>query len=686
MDVLSEKTRPDTDKEDVILTRALADFERCQSAASENFQTYKDDIDFVLNENQWPDDVKKVRTADKRPMLTVNKLKAFAKQVINDARQNKPSVKVHPADSVADPETADVYNGLIRNIEYASSADVAYDTGAECAVNGGFGYWRVTLDYAYDDTFDMDIGIERVLNPLSILGDPHSTAADSSDWNVAFVTDWLSNKEFEAEYGDKAKVNWKDDASWSEASAWRDEDGVMVAEYWTREKVDRPIVLLSNGQVRGAEELAKDEETQALLATGEVKVLEKRVAKSCKVTQRIMSGVEILAEREWPGKFIPIIPVYGDEFNIDGKRYFRSLVHSAIDPQRMHNYWRSNATEMVALAPRAPWIGPKGAFLGPQWKTANTRNHAFLEYDPKVVKDAGMVPQRQPLDMGAAAGSLQEALNASDDIKATIGMYDASLGARSNETSGKAILARQREGDVATYHFVDNMARSIRHTGRVLIDIIPKVYTKERIIRVIGEDGKQDAVPLNQPVPMTNEDDQPVVDPETGEQMTRVYDLSLGKYDLTVTTGPSFTTRREEAAQSMGEAIQAYPAAAPVILPRLAKNLDWPEADDIARDLEKLSPLNQQQIPPELQQQIDEGMKRMQELEAENQQLKSAAQDGEQKIASDERMKALEIEAEERTAKLKIESDARVKAYAAQIQANASIAIAQAKPAPQPAQ
>ena len=661
-------------------------FGEFESAWDDNHSTYRDDVDFALLENQWPDNIKSMRARDNRPMLTINKLKAFGRQVINDARQNKPSISVHPVDSSADPETADVFNGLIRNIEYTSNADVAYDTASECAVWGGFGYWRVVLDYAYEDAAYLDILIRRIANPLSVYGDPNSTEADSSDWDEAFVIDTLTHKQFEGQYGDRAKVSVDDGAAWTGIGDWRTDKQVLVAEWWKREKVDRPIIVLSDGTVLDKEE-AKKPEIAALIATNALQVAEERVAKSCKVTQRIMSGVEVLKTTEWPGRFIPIVPVYGDEFNVDGKRYFRSLIHSAIDAQRMYNYWRSNATELVGLAPRAPFIGPKGAFLGPEWKTANSRNHAFLEYDPKVVAAAGgAAPQRQPMDMGGAAGSLQEALNAADDVKSTIGMYDASLGARSNETSGKAILARQREGDVATFHFIDNKNRAIRHTGRILIDLIPKIYTGPRIVRVLGEDGMPENKPINQEyqAPELDANGKPAMNPDGSAKIAlRMHDLNAGKYDLAVETGPSFTTRREEAAASMTEAVRAYPESAPVILPELAKNLDWPGADKIA---EKLEAQQQPQIPPEVQQQIDEGAQRIQQLEAENQQLKSNAMTDEQKIASNERMKELEIASEERTARLKIESDARLRAYAAQIQAEASITIAANKPAPQPAQ
>jgi len=295
-----------------------------------------------------------------------------------------------------------------------------------------------------------------------------------------------------------------------------------------------------------------------------------RPATSHKVTQFILSGAEVLETVDWAGRYIPIVPVYGEAIHVDGARRLRSLVRDAKDPQRMYNYWRTASTELVALAPKTPFIGRRGAFDtdAAKWASANTQSHAFIEYDGPEA------PQRQPY-AGVPAGALQEALNASDDMKAIMGMYDASLGARSNETSGKAILARQREGDVSTFHYIDNLSRAIRHAGRILIDLIPRVYAAPRMVRILGAGGEAEMAAINQPLPGALE---------------KVFDLSVGRYDLTVSAGPSYTSRREEAASQMIELIRAYPPAAPLIGDLLAKNLDWPGADEVAKRLAALNP------------------------------------------------------------------------------------------------
>jgi hypothetical protein len=322
--------------------------------------------------------------------------------------------------------------------------------------------------------------------------------------------------------------------------------------------------------------------------------------------------------------------VYGDELNIEGKRYFMSLIRDAKDAQQMFNYWRTASTELVALAPKTPFIGPKGAFDVDQdkWATANVVSHPYIEYQGPVP------PQRQPF-AGPPAGALQEALNASDDMKAIIGMYDAALGARSNETSGRAIIARQRESDVSTFNYVDNLSRAIRHAGRILVDLIPKVYSGPRVVRVLYEDGRNDMVPVNQPLPPEMLQKQQREAKEQVEDIVSIYDLTTGKYDVTVSAGPSFTTKREEAATQMVEFVRVFPQAAPMIGDLLAKNLDWPGADDIADRLKSM-------LPPHLQK---DGNPMVEQLTMQMQQMDGQAKQAVQVLQQQLQQMAQELEA-----------------------------------------
>ena len=558
-----------------LLKDALEAFDKAAEHDDHNRKAFEDDIDFALLENQWPEQVRRDREIEGRPCLTVNKLAAMGRQIVNDARRNKPGITVHPVDSEGDPETAEIINGLIRNIEQSSNAEVAYDTALEHAVFGGFGYFRINTRYATDDTFDQDIVIERICNPLSVYPDCYATGADSADWNWCFVTDQMTKAQFKRQYPGAEQVDWQGEAWRDLSSPWMDGDFVQVAEYWVRDRIKRTILLLSDQTVIETDDYERNK--PAFDAIG-VSVIGQRDVDSHRVRQHIMSGAEVLETVEWAGKYIPIVPVYGSEVVLKGKRHFRSLIRGAKDAQRMFNYWRTTTTELVAMAPKTPFIGRKGAFEtdAQKWATANTQTHAFIEYDGPEA------PMRQPF-AGVPAGALQEALNASDDIKTVLGMYDASLGARSNETSGKAIIARQMEADNATFHFIDNLSRAIRHAGRILIDLIPEVYSVPRTIRVLGMDEKPEVKAVNQPVQEREEN------PLTGEieEVTKIYDLTSGRYDLTVSAGPSFASLRQEAASQMIELIRAYPDAAPVIGDLLVKNLDWPGADEIAERLAK---------------------------------------------------------------------------------------------------
>ncbi len=607
---------------DDILENAKEAFRLCEEREAENRAAALDDLRFARLGEQWPANIRRKREEEGRPCLTINRLPAFIRQVMNDIRQNTPSIIVHPSDDGADEATARILQGLIRKIEVSSKADAAYDTAADFAVTMGFGYFRINTRYADDDSFDLDLCIERVANPFAIWGDPFSTAADSADWNLAFAAETMTRDAFERRYKGADAVDWDGGVHGGLDAPWMDGDTVRVAEFWRREESVRTILLLSDQSVVGADVYARrKDEFDALGLQG----LTERTTPSHKVRQYIISGAEVLDERDWAGRFIPIVPVWGEELNIEGKRVLRSLVRDAKDPQRMFNYWRTTSTELVALAPKTPFIGPRGAFVtdAAKWSSANTDTHAFIEYD-------GASPPERQTFAGPPAGALQEAMNAADDLKSVMGLFDASMGAPSNETSGRAILLRQREGDVSNFHFADNLSRAIEHGGRILIDLIPTLYSAPRVIRTVGQDGvRQPPIPLGAPAPSLGPNGRPQTDPVTGEAIVRLYDLGVGKYDVTVETGPSFTTRREEAANQMIALVQAYPQAAPLIGDLLVKNLDWPGADEIAQRLHAVLPpqVSGQGAPgpdPAAQQLMQQGMARIGQLTAQLQQAQQA--------------------------------------------------------------
>lgn len=585
-------------------------FEDDLGREAENRARAAEDIRFARLGQQWPEQVRLDREREGRPCLTINRLPSFIRQVVNDSRMNTPQIKVKPVDDNADPDTAEIYSGLIRNIEYVSQADIAYDTALESAVTCGMGYFRICTDYAGETEFAQDIFIKRVTNPLSVVFDAYSESLDGADWRHAFLVEWIHKDEFRRRFGKRA-----DPASFSgsvvDGLEFMHADMVRIAEFWEIVETPGKLLLLSDGSVLTEADYLKPHPALGMPVKDIMDSLGIGVARTRKTTMRSVKqrilGADVLEEEDWAGKHIPIVPVFGDEIFVDGRRYLKSLIRDAKDAQQMLNYWRTASTELVALAPKAPFIGPTGFAKtdAKKWNTANVKSWPYIEFDGAIP------PQRQPF-AGPPAGALQEALNASDDIKSILGIYDASLGARSNETSGRAIMARQREGDVSTFHFVDNLAKSIAHAGRILVDLIPKIYDTERIVRVIGYDGETENVGLKTQT--------------TYKGVERVFDLGVGKYDVAVDTGPSFTTQREEAATQMIELLRSFPAAAPVIGDLLAKNLNWPGADEIAKRLQAMLPpqikaLDQSDLPPE-------ALAKISQLENQLKQMSQAMQQG----------------------------------------------------------
>jgi hypothetical protein len=548
---------------DDVIALAKERFRYAQEAEAENREGALEDLRFADGE-QWPDEIKTEREKDGRPCLTINRVPLYVRQIVNDIRQVRPSIKVRPVDSQSDPETAEIINGMIRAIEQDSSAEAAYDWAAEYAVKAGFGFWRIYTEYEYEDSFDQCIKIGRVRNPFSVYIDPAAEAQDASDMRYAFIVDRMSKSAFEKKYPGKTG-SW--DVSTGDDDWWFGEDFVRVAEYWSVDEEEQTLYLIQDPMT--GEQIKT---TELPPKFPEELIVDKRQTQVKKVVQRIMTGAEVLEENEWPGKYIPIVRVLGREVDIEGEIRLKGIVRDLRDPQKMYNYMRSSGVERLALTSKSPWIGPKGTFKNPKWRTANRANYAYLEYDGNVP------PQREP-PPDISPGFVNEIATASEELKAITGIYDAGIGARSNEVSGIAIDNRRSESDVANFDFVDNLARAMTYAGKVLVDLIPKIYTGARMVRILKPDGNDEAVQLNAPY----------IDQKT--QRPKQYMLEAGKYDVAVDIGPGYATQRKEAAESMIEILKAFPQAAQVMGDLLAKNFDWPEADEISKRLKLLLPV-----------------------------------------------------------------------------------------------
>jgi hypothetical protein len=643
-----------------VLATARSRLDLAMSALSESREDEIDDLKFYAgspdNHWQWPADVLATRgavqgqTINARPCLTINKLPQHVRQVTNDQRQNRPGAKVIPVDDKADVQVADIFNGMIRHIEYISDADVAYDTACENQVSYGEGYLRLLTEYCDDTTFDQDIKIGRVRNSFSVYMDPMIQDPTGADARYCFITEDLTRDEYERMYPDAAPITTLQSLGVGDQSIsnWLNEDTIRIADYYYID-YDRTTLNLYPGNATAFEGSVEDKQLRAVYG----KPKKSRESDRPRVKYCKINGYEILEARDWAGKYIPVIRIVGNEFEVDGRLYVSGLVRNAKDAQRMYNYWVSQEAEMLALAPKAPFIGYGGQFEGyeDKWKTANTNNWPYLEINPDVTDGQGAVlplPQRAQPPM-ASSGLLQAKAGASEDIKSTTGQYNASLGMGSNERSGKAILARQREGDVGTYHYGDNLARGVRHVARQLVDLIPKIYDTQRIARIIGEDGETKMVKINpdQPEPVNK-----IVD-EFGIVVEKIYNPSVGKYDVVATTGPGYATKRQEALEAMAQLLQGNPQLWAVAGDLFVKNMDWPGAQEMAKRFAKT-------IDPKLMSDADENP----ELQAAQQQMEAMGQEMEQMHQMIQNVgKSIEVQEQRRK-----DYEAEIKAYQAETQ------------------
>ena len=642
------------------LATARSRLDMAISALSESREDEIDDLKFAAgspdNKWQWPADVLATRgavqgqTINARPCLTINKLPQHVKQVTNDQRQNRPSGKVIPADSKADIDVAEIFNGMVRHIEYISDADVAYDTACENQVTYGEGYIRILTEYCDDNTFDQDIKIGRVRNSFSVYMDPTIQDPCGADAKWCFITEDVTKTDYERMYPNSAPITTLQSLGVGDQnlSQWLNEDTIRIADYYYVE-YDRATLNLYPGNVSAFANSPEDKQLKKIY----VKPIKSRESDRCKIKYCKINGYEILEEREWAGKYIPVVRIVGNEFEVDGRLYVSGLVRNAKDAQRMYNYWVSQEAEMLALAPKAPFIGYGGQFEGyeNQWKTANTTNWSYLEVNPDVTDGQGAVlplPARAQPPM-ASSGLLEAKAGASEDIKSSTGQYNASLGMTSNERSGKAILARQREGDVGTYHYGDNLARGVRYITRQLVDLIPKIYDTQRVARIIGEDNETDMVKID---PSQEEPIKKIVDQE-GIVIDKIYNLSVGKYDVVVTTGPGYATKRQEALEAMAQLLQGNPQLWQVAGDLFVKNMDWPGAQEMAKRFAKT-------IDPKLMQDGD----KLPELQQAEQQIQAMGQEMEQMHEMIKNFsKSIEMQEQRRK-----DYEAEIKAYQAETQ------------------
>ena len=591
-------------EDDPRIEAAMKFLRLASEADSNNRMEALEDLKFAAGD-QWPVEIQNSRNLEARPCLTINKVDSYVRQVTNQQRQQRPRIKVHPVNNEADLKIAKTLEGITRHIEVNSNADTAYDNAFDYAVRMGWGYWRVETDYVREDSFDQEIYIRPIHNPFTVYFDPNSVEPDGSDAEQCLVTEVIPKATFREMYPDADDGSGFTLRATGDSSAeWVMKEDIRIAEYFHTERKAATLVLLSDGTKLYKEDLP---DAAMMLAAGVTIISErktyKKVIKWCKVT-----SMQVLEEGEWIGSYIPVIPVYGAQLTVEDKRKKFGLVRHAKDPQRMYNFWRTSQTESIALAPKAKWLLAEGQDEGHEneWAQANIKSAPVLRYKQTDI-EGRVAPQPTRLQPEAPPTGIMEAASSiNNDLQAVLGIFDPNQ-MPSGNISGKALNGQQQQIDLSNYHFYDNLTRSIKHTGKIILDLIPKIYDAERVMRIIGDDGQPDMVTINQ----------------RDAVGAILNDVTVGEYDIVMDTGPGYQSKRIQAVEAMMPLMakdELFKIAGDLVF----RNMDFPGADIIADRLAASNPLAQiddkSPIPPQVQMQLAQSK---QVIEQQQQQMQA---------------------------------------------------------------
>lgn len=619
--------KEDTTDVDSRIGEAIKFLEWANDADTMNRQEALEDLKFV-NGEQWPIELQNSRNLESRPVLTINKLDGYCRQVINQIRQQRPRPKVHGMNSQSDAKVAQVIQGIIRHIEANSNADNAYDTAADYSVRMGWGFIRVRTDYVSDDSFEQEIYIDPVDNPFTVYFDPNSVLPDGSDGETCLITTMMSKKAFKKMYPGADVDSFTQRGTGDSQSEWITKEDIRVAEYFYTVRKASKLILLSDGSSIFEDEFKKQQE---MFIQGGVYPIDERpsVRKSIKWCK--LTATEVLEEGDWAGKYLPIIPVYGRHVVIGDKRKKFGMVRYAKDAQRMYNFWQTSTTESVALAPKAKWVMAEGQDEGHEneWATANIKSFPLLRYKQTDIEGRPapapqrLQPEPPPTGILAATASID------DDIKTLMGIFDPAQAGQGN-ISGKALNGQQQQVDLSNFDFYDNLTKSQCQVARLILDLIPKIYDTQRVLRIIGDDGKPELVTVNER--------------DAANQVVN-NNLMVGLYDVVMDTGPGYNSKREAAVEAMTPILAADPNLMAQIGDLWFRNQDFPGADLIADRLATLNPLAQidekSDVPPQaqmaikqLQEQLKQAEQQMQQMQLvlkNRQDVEAMKQDGETK-------------------------------------------------------
>ena len=599
-------------EQDSRINQAMEFLRQVNDVDSNNRAEALDDVRFSAGD-QWPVDVQNSRILEARPCLTINKVDAYCRQIVNQIRETRPRIKVHGMNTQTDEKTAEIVQGMVRHIELQSDAEQAYLNAVDYAVRMGWGYFRITTDYVKDSSFEQEIYIKPIENPFTVYFDPNSIMADGSDAECCLITTLIPKKTFRAMYPDAEDTqSFQSRGTGDIIGDWIQKEEIRIAEYWYTERESVVLLQLSDGST-----IYEDEFDKKLAEEYNISVVNKRQSVRKKIKWAKLTAMQVLEEGEWAGRYIPIIPVYGQSTIVQGKHKKFGLVRMAKDPQRMYNYWSTALTETVALAPKAKWLLAEGQDEGHEneWAQANIKAMPVLRYKQTDIEGRPANPpiRQSPEQPPTGAMAAMQSMNL--DLQAVIGIYDPSQLPQGIQ-SGKAIQGQQMQADMTNMHYYDNLTRAIRQCGRVLLDLIPKIYDTQRSMRIIGDDGKPEIMTINE----RKMDEQGI--------QRILNDVTIGEFDVVMDTGPGYNSKRQEAVDAMMQLFQAEPALVQVAGDLLVRNMDFPGSDVIADRLAINNPLAQiddmSSVPPAIQMKLKQDQATIQQLQQQIQQMQMA--------------------------------------------------------------
>jgi Phage P22-like portal protein len=606
---------------DSIVEIATKRFEKAKAFYSPLRQLAIEDTKFVMGDSdnnwQWPELA--IASRINKPCLTINITAQHCNQIINNIRQNRPAAKILPRDGDADIKTAEILGGMLRAIQSYSNADTAHDIAAEHAVYGGEGFWRVLTEYESDESFNQTVIIKPLVNPQLVYIDHNAIEPDRSDAKWGFIFEDISHEQAKLDYPDIDASSW---GSTSDASGWVGKDTIRLAEYFWCEDVKDTLLALDDGAIIAQSKLhdgAKVEGEFVIAIDGSKHAIKNKREITTKKWWwcKLLGGqTEPIDKKEWVGSYLPIITVVGKEVNINGEIVRKGIVRDIKDSARMVNYSYSSAVESNALQNKAPYLASKEAIEGfeNEWAAANVDAAAYLPYNA-LTETGDTIPMPERVAPASIATAQVQMLQMStEQMRASSGQSNSNFGIKSEASSGIGIQRLKAQGEIATFHFPDNLARALKYEATVIVDLIKKIYDTKQIVMILGLDGKNKSAMLD---PEMQQAHQETSHPE----VESIFNPLVGRYDIAIDTGPSYQTQRQESAEALTQLAKGDPQLMQIAGDIIMRSYDFPLAEEMAKRLEKALPPNlkdepkgQPQVPPELQQHMqkqDEMIKQM---------------------------------------------------------------------------